>query len=112
MTAIQDFSLVAGDTFLKQLELTDTDGLALDLTGVTFSGTLKRGSTELAFTFTEVDYSTGLVNVGIAADDTTDLHGRYGYEFSWEYMTDEATPVEVAYTFMAGTFSVERQVNL
>jgi len=73
-----------GSTFSADIDVTDSDGNALDLTNYTVAGQMRRSYASLTatdFTATVENASEGTVRIKLTATETNDLKaGRYVYD--------------------------------
>lgn len=76
-------TIEAGATFRRELRLLDSTGAAMDLTGKTFSGQVRAGSSRGAllatFDFTPSQVAQGVVAWTLSADQTALIDGAAVY---------------------------------
>jgi hypothetical protein len=78
-----DLHVDQGDTYYKTFTIRDNTGVAVNLTGLEFTATVKRyhnTGTEYPMTVNILNALTGSISVEMTADETSDLiHDRYVY---------------------------------
>ena len=86
--AVHDITIQQGATFAKTLTIKDDDDVAVDITGNTFRGQVRKHhtstDTEASFTFTITNGAAGVVTWNLSATDSAAMgHGKFYYDIEW-----------------------------
>lgn len=89
MPAERDISIYAGDTYTHELRLKDSANTAINITGRTYSGTIKisKSSTDIVASFnTNISNANGgIVSFTLSSSTTANISaGTYLYDFQEE----------------------------
>ena len=97
MAAKADIVVDQGTTFTTTLNLTDDNGLPIDLTGYTVKSQIKRwytSSTSVSFTTTVPQPNNGIIILSLVANTTGSMsYGRYVYDVITVSSTNVVTRV-------------------
>ncbi len=84
MAIYSNFTIDQGTTFSADIDVTDADGDALNLTGYTCAGQMRKSynsNTFTAFSASITNATGGVLNIGLSATQTNALKaGRYVYD--------------------------------
>lgn len=97
MAIYSNLTIDQGSTFKADIDVTDSDGDALNLSGYTVAGQLRKNyssSTSTDFTASVTSTSNGTIRISLSATQTNGLKaGRYVYDVEITSSTGEVTRV-------------------
>ena len=97
MAIYSNLTIDQGSTFKADIDVTDSDGDALNLAGYTVAGQLRKNyssSTSTDFTASVTSTINGTIRISLSATQTNDLKaGRYVYDVEITSSTGEVTRV-------------------
>lgn len=109
MTAIVHLSHTRGDTFKRVITFTDSAGVAIDITGSTITGTIRKKPEDTAYiaqgNAVLTTPASGIATLTLAATLFNVPNGTYFYDIKW---TDSAGVIT---TFMKGNFEISYNVT-
>lgn len=116
-----NITIEQGATFSLVCTWKDSSGVGVDLTGYTFSGSIKRRATDhvalKSFTFTIADQgeSPGQFTISLTATQTSALPSKYSESAQKELLSCvydiEAVSGEIVYRIMEGIAYISPEVN-
>lgn len=97
MAIYSNLTIDQGSTFKADIDVTDSDGDALNLSGYTVAGQLRKNyssSTSTDFTASVTSTTNGTIRISLSATQTNGLKaGRYVYDVEITSSTGEVTRV-------------------
>lgn len=97
MAVYSNLTIDQGTTFSALIDVTDSEGSILNLTGYTVAGQMRKtysSSTYTEFTASVTNAGTGTIQIGLTATQTNALKaGRYVYDVEITSSTGEITRV-------------------
>lgn len=97
MAIYSNLTIDQGSTFKADIDVTDSDGDALNLAGYTVAGQLRKNyssSTSTDFTASVTSTTNGTIRISLSATQTNGLKaGRYVYDVEITSSTGEVTRV-------------------
>lgn len=114
-----DTTIEQGATFSRQVTWANQDGTAINLTGYSFSGKLKKNSSEskelASFTMTVVNAANGIFTFSLTATETNLLPVKYGQTAEKELLPCvydiEASIGSNVYRMLEGIIYISPQVT-
>jgi hypothetical protein len=99
-TTQNNIEVFRGDSFGTQMEFTDDDGVAIDITGWTIFFTIKKKKSDtddqavISKTITTFDDPTsGIASVTLTSTETYNLDGTYFYDFQFKDNTGSVSTI-------------------
>lgn len=97
MAIISNLTIDQGSTFTVDIDVKDSDGDALDLSGYTVKGQMRKtytSSSAVTFTSSVANESGGVVNISLTSAETNALKaGRYVYDVEITSSTSVVTRI-------------------
>lgn len=110
LPGVLNLRLYSGDTFTRSLQFTDSDGVAIDITGWTFLAQIREAPNAdlvlATFTVTVTDAADGRIDITLSASDVAGLeNSRF---LSWDLQVTASSAVR---TYVRGSVKVDTDVS-